>query len=308
MDLHVWAATRKATGGGDAAPELSGATVEQRTPLPGSAFSVHVSEGNASAVGSSVGEAEAGKQGAGFVAGENVILRPQIRDSFGNASNPPEGALSAEHIFPVNEKNVDTWEELPPPKLKGGLGTYELVIEPTRAGEHFVHIKLHGQDISGSPVSFHLAPAAPSSSKCRLKRILPPEDEPLIEKQAIEVRVTLFDRYGNQLDHGGVRVDAKASGIGVSGAKVEDNKDGTYTISLVAGPPGEIKIAIRIDGNELPPYLLNVQKSPERGEGEAATTTSAAKDAETAETADADAADETAEGGTPAAAVEVTDA
>ena len=106
-----------------------------------------------------------------------------------------------------------------------------------------------------------------------------------------------------------MRVDAKASGIGVSGAKVEDNKDGTYTISLVAGPPGEIKIAIRIDGNELPPYLLNVQKSPERGDGEAAASSgvAAAKDAETAET-EGDAADETAQGGVPAATADVTDA
>lgn len=124
--------------------------------------------------------------------------------------------------------------------------------------------RLHGDDITGSPVSFHVAPAAPSSSKCKLLRTVPPEDEFILEKMPIEVRVTLFDKYGNQLDHGGVRVDAKASGIGVSGAKVEDNKDGTYTISLTAGPPGEIKIAIRIDGNELPPYLLTVQKSPER--------------------------------------------
>lgn len=60
-----------------------------------------------------------------------------------------------------------------------------------------------------------------------------------------------------------MRVDAKASGVGVSGAKVEDNKDGTYTISLTAGPPGEIKVVVRIDGNDLPPYLLTVQRAPE---------------------------------------------
>ena len=140
---------------------------------------------------------------------------------------------------------------------------------PTIRKPLHVHIKLHGQDISGSPVSFNVSPAAPSSSKCKLARTVPPESDPIIEKLPIAVSVTLFDKYGNQLDHGGVRVDAKASGIGVSGAKVEDNKDGTYTISLTAGPPGEIKIAIRIDGNELPPYLLNVQKSPDRDEDRA---------------------------------------
>ena len=157
MDLHVWAATRKETPQrtdskdtkddaaksemAAAAAAAASTTSEQRVPLPGSPFTVHVSEGNASAVGSSVGEAEAGKQGVGFVAGENVIMRPQVRDSFGNASNPPEGALSAEQIMPITAGHVDTYVELAPPKLKGGLGSYEVVVEPTRAGVHNVHIK-----------------------------------------------------------------------------------------------------------------------------------------------------------------------
>ena len=63
------------------------------------------------------------------------------------------------------------------------------------------------------------------------------------EVNGIDVR-----RTAHRLDHGGVRVDAKASGVGVSGAKVEDNKDGTYAITLTAGPPGEIRVTIRIDG------------------------------------------------------------
>ena len=258
------AALAEAAAGGAAAAGGVTAPAEHRVPLPGSPFTVHVSEGQASAVGSFVGEAEAGKQGSvGFIAGENVILRPQVRDPFGNASTAPELSMTAEHNYPINEKNVDTYEELPPPKLKGGLGSYELIVEPTRAGVHSIHIKLNGQDITGSPVSFTVAPAAPSSSKCKLTRVVPHEDEPLWEKSPIAIKVTLFDKYSNQLDHGGVRVDAKASGVGVSGAKVEDNKDGTYTISLTAGPPGEIKVTIRIDGNDLPPYALNVQRNPE---------------------------------------------
>lgn len=247
MELHLWA-------------EKKDGSAEERTPLPGSPYAVMVSEGNASAAGSFVGEAEAGKQGSGFVAGENIVLRPQVRDPYGNPATPVEGALSAEHVKPGT---VGTWELLAPPKLKGGVGSYEVVIEPTKAGLHNVHIKLDDQDINGSPVSFTVAPAAPSSSKCKLMRAVPPEDSPLIEKSPIAIIATLFDRYGNQLDHGGVRVDAKASGVGVSGAKVEDNKDGTYAITLVAGPPGEIKVTVRIDGNDLPPYLLSVQKNPE---------------------------------------------
>ena len=249
MDLHLWAET----------------TVEGREPervaLPGSPFTVVVSEGHASAKGSFVGEAEAAKQGAGFISGEHVILRPQVRDPFGNPSTPPDGALTAEHVRPGT---VGNWEELPTPKLKGGLGSYEVIIEPIRSGTHLVYVKLDGQDISGSPVSFDVEPAGPSSNKCKVTRVVPPENDPIIEKSPIAILVTLFDKYGNQLDHGGVRVDAKASGVGVSGAKVEDNKDGTYTISLTAGPPGEIKVTVRIDGNDLPSHNLLVLKNPEQ--------------------------------------------
>ena len=46
-----------------------------------------------------------------------MILRPQVRDPFGNASTAPELSMTAEHNYPINEKNVDTYEELPPPKL-----------------------------------------------------------------------------------------------------------------------------------------------------------------------------------------------
>jgi len=267
MDLHVWA---------ESSPD--GVTDETniiREPLPASPFQVQVSEGSASALGSYVGEAEAGKQGAGdgFGAGEHVVLRPQITDDFGNSSAAAEGELTASHVKPDSTgswESAETAEELPPPRAKGALGSYELLIEPVRAGLHYVHIRLGGQDISGSPVSFNVAPGPPTSSKCKLKTVIPPNDEPLWEKSPITIRVTLFDKYGNQLEKGGVRVDAKASGVGVSQAKTEDNKDGTYDINLMSGPPGDIKVMVRIDGNDLPPYQLTVQRNPEAAQEAAA--------------------------------------
>jgi len=165
-------------------------------------------------------------------------------------------------VKPNSDGSTDAhaWENLGSPKPKGSLGNYEIAVEPTKAGLHLVHIKLHGQDISGSPVSFTVAPAGPSASKCKLSRFMPPESEPLLEKSPISILVTLFDKFSNQLDKGGIRVDAKASGVGVSPAKVEDNKDGTYMVTMTAGPAGEIKVIVRIDGTDLPPYLLTATK------------------------------------------------
>jgi hypothetical protein len=69
---------------------------------------------------------------------------------------------------------------------------------------------------------------------------------------------------------------------------VEDNKDGTYTISLTAGPPCEIKVTVRIDGNDLPPYVLTVQKNPDQQEQEKTSKDAEGKDGDGKEGKDAE--------------------
>jgi hypothetical protein len=263
-DLHLWCTHKETSveamtgaqgGQGDqedpAAPGPSGQPT--REPLPGSAFTVHVSEGNASATGSFVKDAEAKQAGAGagtaqggFVAGEHIVIRPQVRDPFGNASTAPESALTAEHDLPGDDMPI----ELEPPKMRGGIGSYELSVEPTRAGVHVIHIKLHGEEISGSPVSFKVTPGPPSVAKCYLTK----PKEQAIEKVPYGIVATLVDKYGNKLDRGGVRVDAKALGAAAT-SSVEDRKDGTYMISITAGAPGEVKLSVRIDSVELTPTI-----------------------------------------------------
>ena len=85
MDLHLWATELSPADGDDEARKEGGALKATREPLPGSPFTVHVSEGNASATGSFVTEAvskqageAASKQGTDFIAGEHIILRPQV--------------------------------------------------------------------------------------------------------------------------------------------------------------------------------------------------------------------------------------
>ena len=53
-------------------------------------------------------------------------------------------------------------KDLGAPKMKGGVGNYELTIEPTKAGVHAVNIKLYGVDLSlyyhaAGPIYFVLA-------------------------------------------------------------------------------------------------------------------------------------------------------
>ena len=184
LELHLWC-------------EQEGGT---REPLPGSPFPVHVNEGGASAVGSFVREAEAGNKGGEqkIVAGEHVSLKPQVHDQFGNPTSAPEGALTAVLDSPGHEG-----EALENPKLRSGLGTYEVIVEPLKSGQHSVHILLYGQDITGSPVSLRLAQFGPPGE------VLPStsEEPTLVNHQC--GTLTTHDKHGNQLDRGGVRVDAK---------------------------------------------------------------------------------------------------
>ena len=140
--------------------------------------------------------------------------------------------------------------QLEAPKMRGGIGSYEVSLEPVKAGVHVVHLRLGGEEISGSPVSFKVVPGAPSVSKCYITK---PSHQAL-EKVPYPIVVTLVDKYGNQLDRGGVRVDAKALGAAAS-AQVEDRKDGTYLINVTGGAPGEVKLSVRIDSVELTPNI-----------------------------------------------------
>jgi hypothetical protein len=94
MDLHVWVSRGRETsvaemsgqqGGSGGEEGEAGGVKELREPLPGSPFTVVVSEGSASATGSYVREAEAKAASAGaqgvFVAGEHIVLRPQVRST-----------------------------------------------------------------------------------------------------------------------------------------------------------------------------------------------------------------------------------
>ena len=242
LDLNLWC-------------EVEGG---QRDPLPGSPFSVHVSEGNASPVGSYVREAEASKQGgSGITAGEHVVLKPQVHDQFGNPSSAPEGSLVA-----ILDSPDLIGETLDPPKLRSGMGSYELTLEPLKAGRHAVHVLLAGAQITGSPVEFEVSPAAPNPQKCYMSRADP---EPVLINTMCDILLTTHDKYGNQLDRGGVRVDAKAAGVAAGQCTVEDHKDGTYTIRLTAGAAGEVKVTARIDSVEIKTLSVFFTKNAETG-------------------------------------------
>lgn len=231
--LHLWCV-----------PE--GGTTQER--LPGSPFELLVSEGNASASGSHIRGLEQLREQKDISAGSEISIQPQLRDQFGNASSASEGALVASLDTPSGEECLT----LPVRRHGTGLGSYEVSYSPELRGQYSLHVKLHGEPISDSPVNFSCAPGAPNGAKSHL--IVPAE--PFTVAAPSEIILVAVDKYGNKLDRGGANVNARAAGNAASSCTVDDNADGTYTIKFTQNAAGDCKVVARMDNVEVAPLLV----------------------------------------------------
>lgn len=232
FELHVWC-------------DPDGTGVRQW--LTGSPFGVIVTGVRPDVMGSFVDPMETDSWPE-LNAGEAVLLRPQLRDQFGNPSFAEEGTFIA-LIYTPSSEGEGTEGELRPLKA---LGLYEMGFDVNQKGPHKVHFLLNGTDITGSPVEFRVTPAAAVGQKSRL---YPPSEQPLVN-QPCKLTLESIDKYGNRLDTGGARVDARANGPGVSGCEAEDHNDGTYTITFTAAVVGETRVIVRIDNMEMAPMKI----------------------------------------------------
>ena len=128
-----------------------------------------------------------------------------------------------------------------------GLGLYEVSYDVAMMGKYYVHFLLSGQDITGSPAVYTCTPGQPLGSKSRLQA---PAEPPIINQQ-VELLLVAIDKYGNKLDRGGARIDARASGPGVAPMVSRDNGDGTYAITFSASVVGETRVTVRLDNVEM---------------------------------------------------------
>ena len=183
-------------------------------------------------------------------------MRPQLRDQFNNASAADEGE------FVVHIEAPDGTHELELKTLKG-LGLYEVMYEVSIKGPHSIHFLLNGDDISGSPVEFNVNPAAALGNKSKLY----PPSEPPVTHVPCELLLESIDKFGNKLDRGGSRVDARGSGPGVSACTVVDNDDGSYIVSFTAAVVGETRVTVRLDNVEMAPLRVVFVAPPEEAGG-----------------------------------------
>ncbi|KOO26218.1 gelation factor [Chrysochromulina tobinii] len=251
--LHVWC---------DLEPHPGERT---RTAFPGSPFSFVVVAGPASAAVSRVdGWSKVSKEersvggkksvdmaaldNATIVAGDSLSIRPQIYDSWGN------------------------------PTSRGGQTTYDIRYDAHLAGTHQMYIKLDGQHIIGSPLSFYVQPDRPEPTLCKLH---PPPD-PLYPDLPHVFTLVTFDRFHNKCVTGGLiltnRLQIIKQNVHDQTALMPNNHsfvtvdqgDGTYHLILQTIMPCSLRLMVNLDKNlgnnsgELPGLMVQVVPDLER--------------------------------------------
>lgn len=227
--LHVWAD-----------PEGAGV----RETLPGSPFEVSVVEAHPAAASSTIGYSQEEKKA--ILSGEKLMLKPQLRDQFGNPSAAPADALKALLEAPDGTYEIEVRQS------NRGLGAYEVAHETVLKGEYVVHVELNGMPVGGSPALFFVEPSVATANKSILQ---PPKTEPLTH-QLTELELIAVDKLGNTLEKGGARLDARVLGPNAGPCTCTDRKDGTYTIQFTAGAIGEYRVIARLDNVELAALAL----------------------------------------------------
>ena len=199
-------------------------------------------------------------------AGERLTCKVQLHDEYGNCAPVVLGMRDDDELIATLDSPIgpipltvkQTMVEEGQNTRQGGkktekttvtqaVGAYEIVSpELARAGEHTVTISLHGEEIKGSPIEFVVKPAAPIATKSWLQL----QGTPVVNEETV-ILLQLVDKYGNYLERGDVRVDAKAYGAKASDCAVTDQENGQYLIKLVAAVPGEYKVQARLENAEL---------------------------------------------------------
>lgn len=185
------------------------------------------------------------------------------RELFGGGSMR-RGAFAS----PVRDKpavfEMDSWlitpgndkVSLPLKMSETTMGMYEVDdYTLTISGQYEAHFALNGTPISGSPVIFQVAAAAPSGKR---SYVTTPE-QPALVKLPYELLLHTVDRFGNICGIGGARVEGKVVGGSSSACTVVDRKDGTYSLHFTVNAIGSYNVEVRIEGVKVKGSPPNMQ-------------------------------------------------
>jgi len=118
-------------------------------------------------------------------------------------------------------------------------GTYAVTYHPQDAGRHDIAVTLEGKPIKGSTFRVDIAAGAFAG-----KTIM----------ESFSYVVKAHDKRGKPLTVGGAKITAsvkKPNGQACQQTKLEDNKNGSYTVTFKAAEPGVYQVSTKIDGKDI---------------------------------------------------------
>jgi len=145
-------------------------------------------------------------------------------------------------------------------------GTYTVDYHPTTAGKYHIDVvqrnkakPLYYDHISNSPIDVIIEPGI-DSTKC--VAFGPGVEDGVTDTIPTNFTIQSKDSNGNNLTEGGDHFDVIINGPeGEIKPEVTDNKDGTYTVEYQAEAPGEHKVNVLLDNENISrsPYTVNVK-------------------------------------------------
>ena len=176
-------------------------------------------------------------------AGEPILIRPSIRDQFGNPVAAKAGELSCVLVQPGEQQVALDFVT----QVRGDVTSYEVRYTPKILGKYAVHISLCDTPITGSPLLFETLAGMPDTKTSRFKVPEPP----LFSQEPYDLILTSVDKYGNECGTGGACFQAKLSGSNLPpgqdvNVEVEDMGDGTYAFKLLIKSPSDLKLLISV--------------------------------------------------------------
>jgi len=179
-------------------------------------------------------------------AGELVLVRPLIRDVFGNpaAANDDDLPLRITVILPADGPRLELQAQS---EVKGGLTSYEAPFEPRVMGHTQISVTIAGREIEGSPFGFRVLAGVPEPKLCKF--VMP--ESPLYATYPYEVRLICYDKFDNKCNAGGSSINGRLQGPNMPPGQdtivpVTDVGDGTYILHVTLRGPSDVKLNVSV--------------------------------------------------------------